>query len=155
MMDEAKRRGIEINTKGLSKELGIPVITCSARKNIDNVKEAIEHIENLEDKALLLPKKEELCEKYITYNQEPVTKTEKRLDKLLCGKYTAVPVMVLFLALILWITISGANYPSLFLAKLLTTFGEKLGELLLSLSVPYRLYGILIDGAQRGTLRRS
>ncbi len=147
MMDEAKRRGIEINTKGLSKELGIPVITCSARKNIDNVKEAIEHIENLEDKALLLPKKEEICEKYITYHKEPITKTEKHLDKLLCGKYTAVPVMVLFLALILWITISGANYPSLFLAKQLTTFGEKLGELLLSLSLPYQIYGILIDGA--------
>lgn len=147
MMDEAKRRGITIDTAGLSKALSVPVITCSARKNIDSVKEALTHIDELSEKNIILPKKEELIQNYVTYSIDRVAKKERLIDSILCGKYTAVPIMVLFLAVILWITIVGANYPSELLAELLSIIGEKLGGLLLSLNPPMWLYGILIDGA--------
>ncbi|MEY4299172.1 MAG: hypothetical protein RIR25_408, partial [Verrucomicrobiota bacterium] len=44
---------------------------------------------------------------------------QRRLDLLLTGKWTGIPAMALLFALVLWITIEGANVPSAMLASLL------------------------------------
>ena len=49
--------------------------------------------------------------------------------------------MLLMLALVFWITISGANYPSALLSKLLFGFEDRLTELLLRLHSPEWLHG--------------
>jgi ferrous iron transport protein B len=41
-----------------------------------------------------------------------------KIDKILTGRFTAFPIMLLLLGLVLWITISLANYPSDLLARL-------------------------------------
>lgn len=48
MMDEAGRNGIEIDVRGLSKELGIPVIPASARRRegMDQLLAAVEEVAN-------------------------------------------------------------------------------------------------------------
>ena len=48
MMDEARRNGIEIDVRGLSKELGIPVIPTSARsrQGMDALLAAVEEVAN-------------------------------------------------------------------------------------------------------------
>ena len=45
-------------------------------------------------------------------------KRDEKIDKILTGRYTAFPIMALLLALVLWITVSLANYPSAWLAAL-------------------------------------
>ncbi|MEJ2057877.1 MAG: hypothetical protein P8X39_08585, partial [Desulfofustis sp.] len=44
---------------------------------------------------------------------------ERRLDSLLTNRWTGMPIMVFMLALVLWITIVGANIPSSMLATVL------------------------------------
>ena len=43
---------------------------------------------------------------------------DRRIDKLLVGKWTGIPIMLASLALIFWLTIRGANYPSQWLSAL-------------------------------------
>ncbi|MEE0946055.1 MAG: ferrous iron transporter B [Acutalibacteraceae bacterium] len=146
MMDQAQRKGIIIDHKGLEKELNVPVIPLSVRKNINGIKAVLENIESLNTVSMKLPERQMLT-KYITYSKKDADKTDRILDKIMCGKYTSVPVMLLFLSLVLWLTIVGANYPSALLSKLFSFLGNKLSDFLTLLYCPHWLYGIIIDGA--------
>jgi hypothetical protein len=53
-------------------------------------------------------------------------KTISKLDKILTSKVTGIPIMIGLLGIILWITIIGANYPSLLLSKFLFMISDKL-----------------------------
>ncbi len=71
---------------------------------------------------------------------------ERRLDWLLTNRWTGVPVMIATLALVLWITIEGANVPSSMLATLLM---DKIYPALKSFGsahLPWWLAGVLVDG---------
>ena len=68
----------------------------------------------------------------------------ERLDKILIGKYTAFPFMIIFFTALLWISAVGANYPSELLARLFAYGGEKLAQLMSGL--PYWITGPLLDG---------
>ena len=79
----------------------------------------------------------------------PHTGLEARLDDILTSRWLGFPIMLLLLALILWITITGANYPSQLLATGLFWLEEQLTELLLALNTPSWLSGLLIQGMYR------
>lgn len=82
--------------------------------------------------------------------KEPRTdKRQKTLEKLLTGKYTAYPIMLLLLAVVFWITIYGANYPSALLSKLFSKLGTYLSGILTDINTPEWLRGILMDGAYK------
>lgn len=51
---------------------------------------------------------------------------QRRIDNVLTGKFTAFPVMILLLGLVLWITMSLANYPSEALSRLFTYLEGKI-----------------------------
>lgn len=72
---------------------------------------------------------------------------ERRLDWFLTNRWTGFPIMILMLAVVLWLTITGANVPSAMLASLLVDKGHTmlihLAELV---SMPWWLSGVLIDG---------
>ena len=53
---------------------------------------------------------EDLSNQVVDYTNADYNAADRRADRILAGKWTAFPVMVLMLALIFWITISGANY---------------------------------------------
>ena len=72
---------------------------------------------------------------------------EKRLDTLLTNRWTGMPIMVLMLAIVLWLTIEGANVPSGWLATILLENGHPmLKQLAESAHFPWWLSGVLIDG---------
>ena len=72
---------------------------------------------------------------------------QRWLDRLLTGRRTGVPVMILMLAAVLWITIEGANLPSRMLAALLIEQGHTwLKAMAASIQAPPLLDGLLIDG---------
>ena len=69
-----------------------------------------------------------------------------KIDKVLTSKMFGIPIMILFLALILWITIKGANYPSEALSKLLFSINDLISDLLIKINTPNVIHDILING---------
>ncbi len=71
----------------------------------------------------------------------------RRLDKILIGKYTAFPVLLLLIGGLLWISAVGANYPSQWLSAFFAWGGERLADLMRG--VPWWITGPLLDGVYR------
>lgn len=70
------------------------------------------------------------------------------LDRIVTSKWTGFPIMFLLLAVVLWLTVVGSNYPSAFLGSLLV--GDLYGwlrELSVSAHLPWWFTGLFIDGA--------
>lgn len=74
---------------------------------------------------------------------------ETRLDGILTSRWLGFPIMLLLLTLVLWITITGANYPSQLLASSLFWIEEQLLHLFAALGAPAWLTGVLIQGMYR------
>lgn len=74
---------------------------------------------------------------------------DRRIDRILTGRVTAFPVMILLLAVIFWISVEGANYPSDVLSALFGKLCSLAGDGLLCLGAPWWLRGILADGVLR------
>ena len=74
---------------------------------------------------------------------------DRKLDKLLTSKATGIPIMILLLAIIFWITITGANYPSQLLSYLFFGLQEKLTGLFIMWGTPSWVEGLLIQGMYR------
>ena len=70
----------------------------------------------------------------------------RKIDKILTSKKFGIPIMLLFLALIFWITIIGANYPSQALFKLFAFIQEKLLIKATTFGVPSWISDMLILG---------
>lgn len=75
--------------------------------------------------------------------------SDRRIDKLLTGKWMGYPLMLLMLAAIFWITITGANYPSQLLSDVLFKGQELLSDLFISAKAPDWLHGALVLGVYR------
>lgn len=72
-----------------------------------------------------------------------------RADRILTGKLTAFPVMFLLLMGILWLTVTGANYPSELLSRLFSRLEGGVSSLLTSAGVPEVLTSLLCEGVIR------
>lgn len=81
--------------------------------------------------------------------REKYSRRDQRLDRILTGKLTGFPIMLLMLLVIFWLTISGANYPSALLAEGQFALGEVLRSLCTALVLPGWLISLLIDGAYK------
>ncbi len=72
-----------------------------------------------------------------------------KIDKILTSKLTGIPIMLLFFALIFWITITGANYPSQLLSNFFNFVEGKLVDLFEMLNSPDWLTSLLVYGMFR------
>ena len=80
-------------------------------------------------------------------NSKKRFRLDSKIDKIVTSKIFGFPIMFLILAIVLWLTIIGANYPSSLLANLLLdTIHPALKEGAQVLSMPWWLDGFLIDG---------
>jgi len=75
---------------------------------------------------------------------------DTKLDDILTSRIFGYPIMLLLLGLVLWITVTGANYPSQLLAKIFFGGQEQLTVLFQYLNAPDWLHGILVLGVYRG-----
>ncbi|MFA5657940.1 MAG: ferrous iron transport protein B [Oscillospiraceae bacterium] len=82
----------------------------------------------------------------VNYENKCYYHRDRKLDKFLTSRLTGIPVMLLLLGIIFWITITGANYPSQLLSGFLFGIQEKLSALMLSYGAPLWLEGILLQG---------
>ena len=233
LIDEAKKRHINIDERGIEKDLGIPVVLCAARSGIgvdklketavkvaageitpkpvpvkydDKVEELIKILlpeykdttadisvrwmalrmldgdekllsamsahmgelvlednrplseiqEELPDKETLRDgiseaiyrRIEDLKAKYIQEDSE-VNARDKKIDNIITSKRFGLPIMLLALALVFWITVTGANIPSSLLADFLFYIEDRLTELFTYLNAPAWLHGVVILGLYR------
>ena len=92
---------------------------------------------------------EKICDGAVTYEKKQYSGRDRRIDRLLTGKFTAYPFMFLLLGVIFWLTITGANYPSELLSRLFALIGDKLDAAFTVLGAPDLLHGALVDGVYR------
>lgn len=80
-------------------------------------------------------------------NADNRLRLDAKIDKIITSKTWGFPLMFLILAVVLWLTIVGANYPSGMLAELLLdTIHPALKSFASSVGLPWWLDGFLIDG---------
>lgn len=233
LIDEAKKKNITIDAKGIQKELGIPVVLTAARNGIglkdlkqvlDTVvsdeynfnqkiikyNEQIEELVNkiqplLEEKTPLTNSRwlslrlidgdesiytsmkqylnatdldfiksltqdlnlnidkekireniteenyrlaESLRDKYV---KEDVRKSsrDQKIDNIITSKKFGIPIMLLLLGTVFWLTIQGANVPSAILADILFKFQDTLTNWFTKINAPSWLYGVVVLGLYR------
>ena len=69
-----------------------------------------------------------------------------KIDKFLTSKFFGLPIMVIFLAIILWLTITGSNYPSTLLSNILFKFNDIISNFLISINTPIIIHDIIVNG---------
>ncbi len=92
---------------------------------------------------------EELCRGTVMNDAAESCRTDRRIDRVLTGRVTAYPVMLLLLAGVFWLTIVGANYPSALLSDALFALQERLSAVMRALGTPEWLHGALVLGVYR------
>lgn len=74
------------------------------------------------------------------------------IDKIVTSRIWGFPLMIVMLAIVFWLTITGANYPSQFLADILIgTIYPLLKGAAATIGMPWWLDGFLIDGIYLAT----
>ena len=108
------------------------------KKSNENFKDVI--VSSIMDKA------EKICKKVCTFENENYSSRDRKIDKILTSKYLGFPIMILFLGLIFWLTIVGANYPSQILFSLFEWIQEKLFLFVNWIGIPDWISNMLILG---------
>lgn len=99
--------------------------------------------------ATILAKSTAIAHTVMHFTRADYDNRDRKIDKLLTSKKTGFPIMLTMLALILWITITGANVPSSLLYQGLFWVEEKLFALANAIHMPELLQGLLIAGMYR------
>ncbi len=92
---------------------------------------------------------EEVCSDAITFEKCNYNARDRKIDKWLTGKWTGFPIMLLLLAVVFWITITGANYPSQLLSGGLFWVEDRLTDFCHYIGMPAWLHGALVLGIYR------
>lgn len=116
-------------------------------KDIVNKVHEVGKVKNIDDLIIksLVNKAEKVASESVKY-KKGYDNFNRKLDKILVSKVTGIPIMILMLLTILWITITLANYPSQALSSLFGWLEVWIRDLFESLAVPSVVSGILIDG---------
>jgi ferrous iron transport protein B len=75
---------------------------------------------------------------------------DQRIDRLVTSPIFGLPIMLLLLAAVFWITIVGANYPSQMIGNALFWLEDQAAALFTSLGAPWWLTGFIWHGVYRG-----
>ena len=165
LMDEAAKKGIHIDLALLEKLLGFPVSGTAARQRqgLAELSGRLDHLllEKKQREKDSLPKSSpslpgSACHSRLLHRLPGhlprkcgLSKKDRKLDKILTGRYTGFLAMLLLLSLIFWITVTGANYPSSLLSQLFLMLEEGLSHLLSKLQVSPLLSDFLLEGVFR------
>lgn len=125
-------------------------------KEIESIKDKINNIINNFDKNYIrdeicqanFKRAEEIKEKVVKQEKTHKLK-EKDIDDILTSKRYGLPIMILLLAVVLWLTVTGANYPSELIARFLFGIEAKLTKFFNYLNAPAWLHGIVVLGLYR------
>lgn len=176
LTDEAEKKGISIDKALLEELTGVPVVEMAARQGVGlgelkelilNVGEGRLHIHPIgldwsafspkteigyrtsefqESRSLaFLERAKEICGEAVRKKEERDSFTE-RLDKMILSPKTGIPIMLLLLGGVFWLTVAGANVPSDLLMQWFSRCGEVMRSGLIALNTPLWLESLLMDG---------
>ncbi len=161
LMDEAQRYGLHIDLAALARRLGVEVVGTSAgrEEGIESLMDAVERVSHPHSKPpRCLPTQTEqeradLARQYaaatVRRERPDPMAGQRRLDRLLTSRSTGIPLMLLMLGFVLWLTIAAANVPSQMLSQLLFGAGEWLRRGLEAVQMPAGMTHALVDGVWR------
>ncbi len=99
--------------------------------------------------AALVASAEKICHDTVQFHKNGYNEGDRKLDKILTSRFTGYPVMIGMLAVVFWLTITGANYPSQMLADALFRLQDQLTKAFMAVGAPPWLHGLLILGVYR------
>lgn len=175
LMDEAAKKGIEIDVAALERELGILVIPCAARqgKGLHELEAAIRRAAAGEnethptairypamDEDLTEEQRDDIATAAAALRAEEIALTcvrqpecacarDDRADDVILSRRFGVPLMLLLLAGVFYITLFGANVPSEWLSTHLLALGTPFAGALAKLGLPPFFVSMLTDGLWR------
>lgn len=128
-----------------------PELTDSIKLAKENLIQNNIDEKNLKDEIVssLVLKSESISKMVLSVSNSKYNDKDRKIDNIITSKKYGLPLMILLLGIIFWITITGANYPSELLSKFLFSIQDKLTELFLYIGAPSWLEGILIQGMYR------
>ena len=99
--------------------------------------------------ASLIEKADRIAKECVKYTKEDYQKRDRKIDRILTSKKTGIPLMILLLLVVFWITISGANYPSEWLYSFFTWIEGHLVGVFNYFKAPNWLTDSLVFGVYR------
>lgn len=120
--------------------------------NIKIAKQEIEKSnEDLNNKLIykIMQEAERICKEVVRLSNNNYNERDRKIDKILTSKIFGIPIMLLFLGIIFWITVTGANYPSEILSNFFNQIEIKLMEICTNWNIPEWITGIFITGMFR------
>lgn len=155
LLDEAKKKGIELDLDRLSELLGVCVVgtVATKKKTLDDLKKSLSFmlesdvgdvLERL-DADEISREAQRIAEVVVSKNDSGYER-DRKLDRILTSKRFGIPIMIAMLGVVFWLTIVGANYPSEFLSYV---FGLGKGYIRAFFDfclLPEFLKSMLIDG---------
>lgn len=89
---------------------------------------------------------ENICNDVVHFEKKGYQNRDRKIDRILTSKKYGIPIMILFLGIIFWITIVGANYPSQILSNLFATIEKELLSFFSFINAPNWLSNIFVLG---------
>ena len=147
--------GEEKILKSIQENLEIDLEEQEIQQSVIEAKENLETREiiskNFKDKIVadIMKKAEETSKEVCTFENKNYRERDLKIDKILTSKIFGIPIMILFLGLIFWITIVGANYPSEWLFSIFNWLQDKLVHFANYIHCPTWLSDMLINGVYK------
>ncbi|MBQ8796678.1 MAG: ferrous iron transporter B [Oscillospiraceae bacterium] len=159
LIDEARRRGITVDGQKLSDLLEAPVVLTAAGTGegmetlVTQIHQTAFNMPALRQKSWSFPESaaEEITRTCVIRDSEDSDAFRRKVDRLLVSRRFGVPLMFLMLFGIIWLTVWGANYPSMLLQKLFDS-GYRLFNSAMAV-FPWWLRGFLLDGVYSTSAR--
>ena len=132
----------------IKKHLSIELFSEEIIDKLFTISSVISNIANFRNTLVssIIQKAEDINKKVCILRDKNYNIRDRKIDKILTSKKFGIPIMLLFLCIIFWITIVGANYPSQMLSHLFGILEEKLIWIFNYLHSPLWLKSLLIDG---------
>lgn len=96
--------------------------------------------------SCLVMNSEKIAKQTVKADLDKAQTRDRRLDRLFTGKLTGVPIMILLLLFVFWITIFFSNYPSGLLQDFMQLLLDKFHDFAEFAHMPFWLSGLLFDG---------
>ena len=92
---------------------------------------------------------EKISSTVVSVKDKNYNDTDRKIDKYLTSKKFGIPIMILILAVVFWLTITGANIPSKLLADGLFWIEDRITIFFTWLGTPAWVHGLLVLGMYR------
>lgn len=144
--------GEEKILNSIQSNLNIDFENDNIQKCLIDVKQNLEKVNitknNFKDKIVsdIMRKAEEISKEVCRFENKDYGERDRKVDKILTSKKFGIPIMILFLGVVFWITIIGANYPSELLFSMFNWIQDKLIIFAEYIHCPNWISDMLING---------